>query len=119
MRLNCGEGNGVSLAGRTSQSTDRIARIIVNMGICRAFLRSVLPCVIDGHGMDTDRKKVPLAYRSRRNVAICNSFVLDLTLAVDAVDTFPAFTYGLLITLYMYPSTGQYTCSLRGSASGS
>jgi hypothetical protein len=37
MRLNRGEGNGVSLAGRTSQNTARIARIIVNMGFCRTF----------------------------------------------------------------------------------
>jgi hypothetical protein len=41
--------------------------------------------------------KVPPAYRPRRNVAICSSFVLDLTLAVDAVATFPAFSYVLLI----------------------
>jgi hypothetical protein len=33
MRLNCGEGNGVRLARRTSQSTARIARKDVLMGL--------------------------------------------------------------------------------------
>jgi hypothetical protein len=42
MRLNSGEGNGASLAGRTSQSTARIARTIGVVLICRTFLRSVL-----------------------------------------------------------------------------
>jgi hypothetical protein len=41
MRLNCGEGNGASLAGRTSRNTARTARIIDNMVICRTFWRSV------------------------------------------------------------------------------
>ena len=39
MRLNRGEGNGASLAGRTSRNTDRIARIIDNMVICRIFVQ--------------------------------------------------------------------------------
>jgi hypothetical protein len=34
MRLNCGEGNGTGLAGRTSQSTARVAR----KGILMALL---------------------------------------------------------------------------------
>jgi hypothetical protein len=41
MRLNSGEGNGDSLAGRTSQSTARIARTIGNVAFCRIFMRSV------------------------------------------------------------------------------
>ena len=47
MRQNYGEGNGVRLARRTSQSTDRIAR---SVEICRYFLRPVLtllPSVLD------------------------------------------------------------------------
>jgi len=47
MRLNCGEGNGVSLAGRTSQSTDRIARTAGDVAFSKAFLRAVLLLVID------------------------------------------------------------------------
>ena len=42
MRLTCVEGNGASLAGRTSQSTARIACTIGVVLICRTFLRSVL-----------------------------------------------------------------------------
>jgi hypothetical protein len=37
MRLNCGEGNGASLAGRTSQNTARSARIVVDALILRAY----------------------------------------------------------------------------------
>jgi len=47
MRLNCGEGNGASLPGRTSQSTARVTRIDMNVVICRTFVRSVLcPAII-------------------------------------------------------------------------
>jgi hypothetical protein len=35
MRLNCGEGNGFSLAGGTSQSIARTARVIRKLLICR------------------------------------------------------------------------------------
>jgi hypothetical protein len=41
MRLNCGEGNGVSLAGRTSQSTARIARTTGIAAVCRTFMRMI------------------------------------------------------------------------------
>jgi hypothetical protein len=50
MRLNSGEGNDPNLAGRTSQSTDRIARTARSVEICRYFLRAVLtllPPVVD------------------------------------------------------------------------
>jgi hypothetical protein len=57
MRLNCGEGNGVSLAGRTPRSTARIARTLINAPVCRTFLRSVLMWVIGRHGMITDRSQ--------------------------------------------------------------
>jgi hypothetical protein len=40
---------------------------------------------------------VQTAYRPCNNPAVCSSFVLYPTLAVGAVGTFPAFTYGLLI----------------------
>jgi hypothetical protein len=55
VRLNRGEGHGASLAERTSQNTARIVRTVVNVSICRTFLRSVLLLVIDRQGMDTDR----------------------------------------------------------------
>jgi len=47
MRLNCGEGNGASLAGRTSRNTARIARTVFNVAVRRAFLRAILLLVID------------------------------------------------------------------------
>jgi hypothetical protein len=46
MWLNSGEGNGIRLAGGTSQSTDRIARTVRNVAFSRALLRSVLLWVI-------------------------------------------------------------------------
>jgi len=55
MRLNCGEGNDVCLAGRTSRNAARIARDIGNGAVCRAFLRSVLLWMIDPQRMITDR----------------------------------------------------------------
>jgi hypothetical protein len=42
MRLNCGEGNGVLLAGRTSQNTARIAH---NGAFCRTFTLFPPPAV--------------------------------------------------------------------------
>lgn len=55
MRLACGEDNGVRLAGRTSQDTDRIARIAANIAICRIFLQLVLVWAIDRQRKVTDR----------------------------------------------------------------
>ena len=40
---------------RIVQSTARIARTVVNVAICRIFLRLVLLWVIDRQGMVTDR----------------------------------------------------------------
>ena len=37
MRLNCGEDNGVRLAGRTSQETARITRTVGVLAISRGF----------------------------------------------------------------------------------
>jgi hypothetical protein len=42
MRLNYGEDNGVSLARRTSQSSDRI---VLNVTVCRTFLRSIFTVI--------------------------------------------------------------------------
>ncbi len=42
MGLNCGEGNGVRLAGRTSRNTDRIARTVINALSYGLIVRSVL-----------------------------------------------------------------------------
>src|SRR5918995_2190115 len=44
MRLTCGEDNGVRCAGRTPQSTARIARTVGILAICRDFVRAVLLC---------------------------------------------------------------------------
>jgi hypothetical protein len=41
MRLTCGEGNGVSLDGRTSQSIARIDRTVRKVDICRTFVRLI------------------------------------------------------------------------------
>jgi hypothetical protein len=57
MRLNSGEGIGASLAGRTSQSTARIARTVLNVAVCRTFVRAVLLWVIDPQRMVTDRSR--------------------------------------------------------------
>jgi hypothetical protein len=46
MRLYCGEGNDASLAGRTSQDTDRITRTVFNVAVCRTFVRSVSTVII-------------------------------------------------------------------------
>jgi hypothetical protein len=62
MRLNCGEGNGASLAGRTSQSTARIARTAINVVICGYFVRSIMLCFTDRQWTVTDRR---LKYRPR------------------------------------------------------
>jgi hypothetical protein len=52
MRLNCGEGNGVRLAGRQSQSTARTAREVL---ISRDFVRAVLSWGIDRQWTVTER----------------------------------------------------------------
>jgi hypothetical protein len=62
MRLASAEGKGVSLARRTSQRTDRIARTAHNVAVCRYFLRSVILWVIDPQRMVTDRH---VKYRPR------------------------------------------------------
>jgi len=59
MRLNCGEGNGVSLVGGTSQSIARTARKVL---ISRDFVRPVLSRVIDRQWIVTERRG---KYRSR------------------------------------------------------
>jgi hypothetical protein len=49
---------------KTSQNTARIARIAVNVAICRSFVRSILPWVIDrSDGFIAHRRK----YRPRIN----------------------------------------------------
>jgi hypothetical protein len=87
---------------RILQNTDRIARTARNVAFCKTFVRAVLSIVYrppwDGY---RPLSKVSPAYRPRRNVAICSSFVLDLTLAVDAGDTFSAFSYVFLIAPYV------------------
>jgi hypothetical protein len=50
MRLNCGEDNGVHLAGRTSQSIARIDRTVGNTAISRDFVRAVLSRVSTAMG---------------------------------------------------------------------
>jgi hypothetical protein len=41
MRLACGEDNGVRFARRIPRNTDRTARTIVNVAICRTFVRMI------------------------------------------------------------------------------
>jgi len=49
---------------KTPQNTDRIARTVFNVAVCRAFLRSVLSIVY------RPLSKVPPAYRPHGNVAV-------------------------------------------------
>jgi hypothetical protein len=56
MPLNCGEGNGVSLARRTSQSIARIARTAREVLISRDSVQAVLSWVIDRQWTVTDRR---------------------------------------------------------------
>jgi hypothetical protein len=55
MRLNCGDDNGASLAGRTPRSTARIDRTAHNVAFCRIFSQAVLLLVIVCGGGFTDR----------------------------------------------------------------
>jgi hypothetical protein len=57
MRLNCGEGNDVYLAGRTSLNTARIARIVCKVYISKDFVRAVLSWGIDRQWIITDRSR--------------------------------------------------------------
>jgi hypothetical protein len=83
MLPNCGEGNGVSLARRTSQNTARIARTVGNLAISRAFSRTVSLLVIDRNRMGTDR---PRKYRPLENIAFCRRFCYIKETAVDTGD---------------------------------
>jgi hypothetical protein len=71
MRLIRGLGNGVRLAGGTSPSIARIARVIANGAVCRTFMRSVLLWVIDPQRMVTDRH---VKYRPRIDRLEMNCF---------------------------------------------
>jgi hypothetical protein len=91
MRLNDEEGNGASLAGRTSPKTAGIARTIGNAAVCRTFMRSVffiscLPCaetaLSTAAPTDSDRGLM------RRNRQFSGSF---LHFNVGAGGTFPSF----------------------------
>jgi hypothetical protein len=50
MQLNLGEGNGVIIAGRTSQNIARTARIVGNPTLCGDIVRSVLTAIITRAG---------------------------------------------------------------------
>jgi hypothetical protein len=70
------------------QSTDRIARTIDNVVVCRTFLRSVLfPLSMLTEGY-RPLPYVPSAERPPRNVAFCKSFTFGSSSAVDAVGIF-------------------------------
>jgi predicted enzyme related to lactoylglutathione lyase len=86
MRLNCGEGNGASLAGRTPQNTARIARTARNVAFSRTLLRSILNIA------HRPLSKVPPADRPSGNEPFCRVFSSPLGIAVDAVDTLATFT---------------------------
>jgi hypothetical protein len=110
---------------KTHQNTDRIARIVCKVHICRSFLRSVFTNIII-HVRDlspaltnSDRG---LTYRNRR---FSGSFALHLTLAVGAVGILTSFTDALSLPS-VYPSAGttsmhlasdyihSYRCRLSG-----
>src|SRR5215208_6330640 len=86
MRLNSGEGNGASLAGRTSRNTARTVRKVL---ISRYFLRAVISQGIDRQWIVTERHGT---YRPPRNVEFCRSFIFDAVPAVGAADTLTTFT---------------------------
>ena len=75
MPLNCGEGKGDSLAGRTSRNTARIARTARKVLNFQGFRAGG---TIMGYRPPVDRyrapRQVPTAYRPPRNVVFCKSF---------------------------------------------
>jgi hypothetical protein len=77
----------------------KTARITDNMTICRAFLRSVLPWVIDRHWMDTDHSHKSPAYSTHRNVAICRNFCSTMEVVGDAGDTLRALYWAIDLEL--------------------
>jgi hypothetical protein len=78
---------------KTHQNTARIARITVNVAICRTFWRSILRSQYRPL-MDRYRPlpQVPIAYRPPGNEPFCGTFILYAVPAVGAVYTFPSFT---------------------------
>jgi hypothetical protein len=89
MRLNSGEGNGASLAGRTTRNTARIGRTVRKVLISRYFLRTILPQGIDRQWIVTERHG---KYRPPRNVEFCRSFIFYPVPAVGAAGTLTTFT---------------------------
>jgi hypothetical protein len=92
MLLSCGEDNDVRIAGRTSQSTDRIARTIGIVVVCGYFVRSTMLCFTDHQGHHRPLSNIPPAARPSGNEPFCRAFSSPLVIAVDAGGTFPAFT---------------------------
>ena len=92
MRLNCGEGNGASLARRTSQSTDRIARTLINAPVCRAFLRSVFTAITLVGSSIARISQIATAYRPGGNRLFSRSFSSVMVTAVGAVAILASFT---------------------------
>ncbi len=103
MRLNSGEGNGASLAGRTSRNTARIDRTAHNVKFCRTFVWMIAVRVPPADERLPTAVSVPTAYRPCNNPAVCSSFVLYPTLAVGAVGILTSFTAGLSSPC-VYPS---------------
>jgi hypothetical protein len=87
MRLNCAEGNGASLARRTSQDTARIARNDRNVPISRDFVRAIL---LDGFCQPTTSSArefidhLSMMWERR----ICRSFAPTRSIAVGAGGVF-------------------------------
>ena len=77
------------IRGRTSRrSTDRIARVACNVGICRNFVRSILHSAIARGRIIIAR---PWEYRAPKISSVCRSFILYTVPAVGEVDTLTTF----------------------------
>jgi|SRR5215211_5108344 hypothetical protein len=86
---------------KTPQNTDRIARTVFNVAVCRAFLRSVLSIVYRPPGTITDRSRKYRPLIDRTEMLLFSGCSMPLlTLAVEAVDVF--LSLGALF-LCVYP----------------
>jgi hypothetical protein len=71
---------------KTQQNTDRIARTIVNVAVCRAFLRSILAGLPTASGPLPTASQIPTTYRPHGNLLFSRSFSWVMVAAVGAVD---------------------------------
>jgi hypothetical protein len=86
MRLNCREGNGVRLAGRTSRNTARIARTALIALIYSILRVDVVHSYQLREGRNRPLPQIPTANQARVNPTFCRSFFCLNPVAVDAGD---------------------------------